>query len=183
MCSASTSTGCGRPWNTTIEPRPCIPGRPLMFRRRPIRRTRSGRYSVALGADERNLLRVLPEQLRTIMANTDDPGLRRLFPPAYSSPEHQEHQDEFRRLMTEDLLARHREALDVLEATAGAEELTAEELDGWMRSLNSLRLVLGTRLDVTEDDDPADHLTDEHALYYFLGYLQECVVAALSGED
>jgi hypothetical protein len=152
-------------------------------KKRPIRKTRSGRYLITLGVDERNLLRILPEQLRTILGQTDDPGLRRLFPPAYSSPQHQEQQDEFRRLMTEDLVARHREALDVLEATADAGELDAEQLDGWMRALNSIRLVLGTRLDVTEEDDPADHMTDEHALYYFLGYLQECVIAALSGED
>jgi hypothetical protein len=154
-----------------------------MFRRRPVRRTRSGRYSITLGVEEREVLRVLPEQLRAILVNTDDPGLRRLFPPAYSSPADDEHQEEFRRLMTEDLLARHREALDVLEATATADEVTAEQLEGWMRALNSIRLVLGTRLDVTEDDDPAEHMTDEHAIYYFLGYLQECVIAALSGEE
>jgi hypothetical protein len=154
-----------------------------MFRRRPIRRTRSGRYSVNLGAEERELLRILPDQLGAVLAHTDEPALRRLFPPAYSSPEHQEQQDEFRRLMTEDLVARHGEALEVLETTADAGELTAEQLDAWMRALNSIRLVLGTRLDVTEEDDPADHMTDEHALYYFLGYLQESVIAALSGED
>ncbi len=154
-----------------------------MFRRRPIRRTRSGRYSVNLADHERNLLRILPEQLRAILTDADDPGLRRLFPPAYSSAEHHEEQAEFRRLMTEDLVARHREALDVLESTADADELTAEQLDGWMRSLNSIRLVLGTRLDVTEEDDLTTHLTDEHALYYFLGYLQECVVAALSDDE
>jgi hypothetical protein len=153
-----------------------------MFSRRPIRRTRQGRFAVSLNADERNLLRVLPGQLRTILTETDDPGLRRLFPPAYSSPDHKEQAEEYRRLMTEDLVTRHGEALDTLERTAGATELTADELDGWMRSLNSLRLVLGTRLAVTEEDDPTTHMTDEHTLYYFLGYLQECAVEALSGE-
>lgn len=154
-----------------------------MFRRRPVRRTRSGRYTVSLSPDERHLLRTLPEQLAALLANTDDPGLRRLFPPAYSSPDDEAHEQEFRRLMTEDLLARHREALEVLASTADAEELTAEQLDGWMRGLNSIRLVLGTRLDVSEDDDPSGPFDPEQALYYFLGYLQECVVAALLGED
>ena len=154
-----------------------------MFRRRPVRRNRSGRYTVSLGSDERELLRGLPDQLRVVLADTDDPALRRLYPPAYSSPDDADNQEEFRRLMTEDLLERHRQALDVLEATAGADELTPEQLEGWMRALNSLRLVLGTRLDVQEDDDLSQHMTPEHALYYFLGYLQECVVAALSGEE
>jgi hypothetical protein len=151
-----------------------------MFRRRPIRRTRSGRYSVNLGAEERELLRILPDQLGAVLAHTNEPALRRLFPPAYSSPEHEEQQEEFRRLMTEDLIAGHREALDVLKTTAGADEVSAEQLEGWMRSLNSIRLVLGTRLDVTEDDSPQDATSDEHVIYYFLGYLQECVVEALS---
>ncbi len=154
-----------------------------MFSRRPVRRTRQGRYVVNLGADERNLLRSLPTQMRAVLTDTDDPGLRRLFPPAYSSPQHREHADEYRRLMTEDLVQRHRDALDVLERTADAEELSGEELEGWMRSLNGLRLVLGTRLGVTEDDDPSLQMTSEYALYYFLGYLQECVVEALSGDS
>jgi hypothetical protein len=153
-----------------------------MFSRRPIRRTRHGRYTVNLGADERQLLRILPGQMKTLLTDTDDPGVRRLFPPAYSSPEHQEQADEYRRLMTEDLVERHREALDVLERTADATELSPAELDGWMRSLNSLRLVLGTRLGVTEDDDVSLRMSNEHALYYFLGYLQECAVEALAGD-
>jgi hypothetical protein len=153
-----------------------------MFSRRPIRPTRQGRFTVNLGVDERNLLRVLPGQMKAILTDTDDPGLRRLFPPAYSSPEDHEHAVEFRRLMTEDLVERHREALDVLERTADATDLSAEELDGWMRSLNSLRLVLGTRLGVTEDDDVSNHMSADFALYYFLGYLQECAVEALSGD-
>jgi hypothetical protein len=154
-----------------------------MFSRRPIRRTRRGRYALTLGADERELLRVLPGQMKAVLTDIDDPGLRRLFPPAYSSPEHREQADEYRRLMTDDLIQRHREALDVLERTAGADELSAEEVEGWMRSLNSLRLVLGTRLGVTEDDDVTTQMSNEYALYYFLGYLQECAVAALSGDD
>jgi hypothetical protein len=152
-----------------------------MFSRRPIRPTRRGRFSVNLGTDERTLLRMLPAQMKAILTDTDDPGLRRLFPPAYSSPAHQEHAAEYRRLMTEDLLQRHSDALDILERTADADDLSAEELEGWMRSLNSLRLVLGTRLDVTEDDDVATHTSHDYALYYFLGYLQECAVEALSG--
>jgi hypothetical protein len=154
-----------------------------MFARRPVRRTRQGRYAVTLGADERNLLRTLPGQMRAVLTDTDDPGLRRLFPPAYSSPEHREHADEYRRLMTEDLVQRHQDALDILERTADVDELSPEEMEAWMRSLNSLRLVLGTRLGVTEDDDVSNHMSAEFALYYFLGYLQECVVEALSGES
>ena len=152
-----------------------------LFDRRPIRRTRSGAYAVDLGPDERAVLGSLPAQMREALAERDDPSLRRLFPPAYASPEDREKEEEFERLMGEDLLAGHREALGVLESTASAPELTAEQLDGWLRALNSIRLLLGTRLEVSEDDDTDPSASPAHALYYFLGYLQESGIDALSG--
>lgn len=154
-----------------------------MFARRPVRRSRQGRYQVNLSKQERELLALLPSQLVDALSDPDDPGLRRLFPPAYHSEEDAARQAEYRRLMQEDLLDRHREALECLARTAGAYELSEEELVAWMRSLNDLRLVLGTRLDVSEDDDPALARDPEHQVYYFLGYLQECVVEALEGQS
>lgn len=149
-----------------------------MSLRRPIRRTRSGRYQLALGAQERELLASLAPQLRQMLSDPDQPGLLRLFPPAYSAATDQEHQEEYQRLMREDLVERHGAALDVLVQTAQADELDAAQMDAWMRALNHLRLVIGTHLDVTDDDsDPGQD--PEHQVYYLLGYLQECVVEAL----
>lgn len=150
--------------------------------RRPVRRTRSGRYALNLSADERAVLESLAPQLREALTDPDAPGLRRLFPPAYGEEVDADKQEEYARLMQEDLVERHGAALSVLEQTARADELSADELDAWVRALNHLRLVIGTSLDVTEADDP--HTNDpEHQLYYFLGYLQECVVEALAGDD
>lgn len=146
---------------------------------KPIRRTRSGKYQVNLGEPERQLLKELPAQLRERLADPDDPMLRRLFPPAYTDDP--DAAEEYRRLMTEDLVDRHRAALDVLEQTADAVQLDEEELTAWMGALNQLRLVLGTGLDVSEDDDPSQATSPEYQLYYFLGALQELVVDALSG--
>ena len=50
-------------------------------------------------------------------------------------------------------MARHREELDLLASTADAERLSEEQLLAWTRALNSLRLVLGTFLDVQEGDE------------------------------
>jgi Domain of unknown function (DUF2017) len=150
-----------------------------MFRR-PIRRTRSGKYQLNLGAGERALLAALAPQLRELLTDPDQPGLRRLFPPAYGDDQDAEHEEEYRRLMQEDLVARHEAALEVLEETANANELNPEQMEGWMRALNQLRLVIGTRLDVTEEDDLAATEDPDRQVYYLLGYLQECVVEALS---
>jgi hypothetical protein len=54
-----------------------------------------------------------------------------------------------------------------------------------MGAINDLRLVLGTRLDVSEDMDldalaDDDPLTPAFALYGYLGWLQEQIVAALA---
>ncbi len=151
-----------------------------MIRR--IQRDRKGGYRVRLPPEERELLRSLPAQLREVM-QTNDPGLRRLFPPAY--PDDGEADDEFRRLMREELLEGKLAALQVVEETAGADHLSGDQLEGWLGALESLRLYLGTQLDISEatygeELDPDDPAAPALALYGYLSWLQEEVVAALS---
>lgn len=152
------------------------------FERR-VRRTRRGVYELRIPSEERDLLRTMPGQLRELLS-TDDPSLVRLFPPAYVDDA--EREAEYRRFVREDLLARHREALDLMEATLDAETLTEDELSGWLSVINDLRLVLGTRLDVSEetfDDEIAadDPRAGALALYGYLSWLQEHIVDALAG--
>jgi hypothetical protein len=114
---------------------------------------------------------------------TDDPSLRRLFPPAY--PEDGEADDELRRLMRDDLLEGKLMALRVVEESAGADHLSDEQLEGWLGALESLRLYLGTQLDISEatyeeELDPDDPAAPALALYGYLSWLQEEAVAALS---
>jgi hypothetical protein len=142
--------------------------------------TRHGDFRLRLGREERRALRALPAQLRELLG-TDDPSLRRLFPPAYEDDP--ESEDEYRRLVRDELLAGRRRALEVMEETAGADRLTVEQLEAWLSALNDLRLVLGTRLGVTEatlldDLDPSDPRAAEYALYGYLSWLQEQAVAA-----
>jgi len=149
----------------------------------PVRRVASGGFAVTLSDDERDVLRGLPTQLRELLGS-DDPSLRRLFPPAY--PDDDELEAEYRQLMSEDLLAGHAASLDLMEATVDHDELTEDELVGWLGALNDLRLVLGTRLDVTEDLDPTtidpkDPRRHAFALYHYLTWLQDEVITALSG--
>jgi hypothetical protein len=149
---------------------------------RRIRRTRRGDFEVRLPDEERALLRDLVPQLRTILDNDlSDPSLRRLFPTAY--PDDPERDQEYRQLVGDELLERRRAALDTLLATVDATRLSEDELTAWMGSVNDLRLVLGTRLDVSEDMDPVPEPDDPNApllvLYGYLGYLLESIVEAL----
>ncbi|WP_413757439.1 DUF2017 domain-containing protein [Streptomyces sp. MMBL 11-3] len=137
-----------------------------------------------------------------------DPVLKRLFPDAYSgpgveatSPEQAEQQraysSEFRRFTENDLRAGKRDnalvvirSLDSLAADGkgGAVlKLAPEESKQWLGSLNDLRLAIGSRLDVVdeEDTDLLYRLPDDDPrkpmvmAYLWLGGLQETLVETL----
>jgi hypothetical protein len=154
------------------------------MRGRLIERDREGGYRLELPREERALLASLPRQLREVLqADERDAGLRRLFPPAYADDA--EADDEYRRLMRAELLEGKLAALRVVEETAFAEHLTEEDLEGWLGAIESLRLYLGTQLDVTEATyeralDPDDPDAPALALYGYLSWLQEEAVEALS---
>ena len=155
-----------------------------MFGRR-IERTRRGDFRLRLSREERELLRTLPRELGSLLASDPaDPALRRLFPPAY--PDDDEGEAEYRRLMDGELLEGRRAALRVLEETADRERLREDELEAWLGAVNDLRLVLGTRLGVTEELyerelDPRDPRAPDLAVYIYLSWLQEQLVEALDG--
>ena len=144
-------------------------------------RDRQGRFHPRLSAQERAVLGSLPAQVLELLA-TEDPATRRLFPVAY--PDDPAAEQEYRALVGEALADRHRQALDTLAELADAETLTEGELEQWMGALEVLRLVLGTKLDVTEDMadiDTHDPRAPGLTLYGYLSMLQEEIVAALSG--
>jgi len=71
------------------------------------------------------------------------------------------------------------------EITLDASALTEDELQSWLAVVNDMRLVIGVRLAVTEETAPSDYEGDEetmaaYALYAYLSYLEEEIVAALS---
>ena len=147
-----------------------------------IRRNRRGEFELRLPAEERDLLRTLPGQLREALP-TDDLAVGRLFPPAYGDDP--ELEEDYRRMVRDDLMSEHLRALQVMEETIDARRLSEEQLVGWLGALNDLRLVLGTRLHVTEetyeeDRDPGDPNTPAYALFFYLGWLEEQVVEALA---
>lgn len=150
--------------------------------RRPIRPDRQGGYELNLSGDDRELLRQLAPQFSALLDDPEQPILRRLFPPAYAQPSDAEHEEEYRRLMLEDLVARHREELDLLAATATKEHLTEEELVAWSRALNSVRLVLGTIIDVSEGDEGREPESQEELIYHWFTYLLGEAIEALGGE-
>jgi len=150
----------------------------------PIRRRRDGRYVVRLDPNARIVLADLARQLPEAIA-ARDPMVRRLFPPAYPTAELAEAEHDYRQLVDTALVNHHTEALATLVATAQADTLSDAEFQAWLDAVGSLRLVLGTRLDVHEDmeaPDPEDPRAGEYELYLFLGELQYLMVEVLAGD-
>ena len=149
--------------------------------RRGIETRRDGTFRVRLPEEERDVLAALPGQLREAL-DAEEPTLYRLFPPAYVDDD--AGNTEYAQLVGDGLLDGKLRALVHLERTAHAETLTEEDLGAWLGGLESLRLVLGTQLDVTEESygplDPSDPDAPRLALYHWLSWLQEEVVQALS---
>jgi uncharacterized protein DUF2017 len=147
-----------------------------------VRRTRRGDFEINLPQEERAILKALPHQLRELLSS-DDPALERLFPPAY--PDEPELQSEYEQLVRGDLKEQRLGSVEVMEQTIEAKRVNEEQLVAWLSALNDMRLILGTKLDVTEETDADDIRDDDplapsYALYYYLGWLEEQVVEALA---
>jgi hypothetical protein len=114
--------------------------------------------------DDRVLARLLPD------FTTDDPdlaaGMRSLHEPE----------------LIEAKDAAAVQVLDTLPEDGGRVELTPEQADTWLVSLNDVRLALGTALDVSEDmpeELPLDDPRGAHmGVYHWLTFVQDSLVQA-----
>jgi hypothetical protein len=115
-----------------------------------------------------------------------DPVLARLFPSAYAEDE--DAATEFRRYTEASLRDGKRADAEIVLRTArpGLIELDADQAKAWLRSLNDVRLALGTRLDVSEEVHvEIDRMSQDderypaYVTYDWLTYLQDSLVQAL----
>lgn len=145
-----------------------------------IARLGPGRFALEIPKAERLLLRNLLPDLGH-MVETRDPDTKRLFPTAYVDDRDKE--AEYQGMMAGELAAGRLAAIKTVEETIDEPEIDLPALENWMEAINSLRLVLGTRLEVGEDlpmldidhpDAPA------YAVYEYLGWLMEQAVRAMS---
>jgi hypothetical protein len=119
----------------------------------------------------------------------DDPVLARLLPDAYQDDP--EAAGEFRKYTESSL----REAkkyfaqtlLDTVPPNGGRVKLTADQARDWLRALNDVRLMLGVRLEVTEDFEEQlaslgqqDPRLAAFEVYGWLGAVQGSLVRAIA---
>jgi hypothetical protein len=176
----------------------------------PFRSIRGGGVKAVLAAAEASLLRSLVGQIMDLIepeaaratdldeleallqaeaAQTPtDPVLARLLPDGYRDDP--DSAGEFRKYTELSLRAVKYESaqmmLDSLPEAGGKLQLSPDQAQAWLKSLNDVRLALGTKLGVTEDfEDQWDKLTRDDPrrtafeVYAWLGAVQESLVRAL----
>ena len=158
----------------------------MMARRNlPFDFTRRG-YRCNLDSDERHLVRRLIGEVSALLTTTtaNDPKMQRLFPPAYLDDAEREAESDYQQYMHEELVASRLDCIMRVDTFLAEEintQITAEDLDAFTSALNGVRLVLGTLLDVHDDNDDNhedDNHDDEMNLYNYLSWLLESAVAA-----
>ena len=153
-------------------------------------RAKGGGVVARLDPAEAGIVGLLLDQLEQLLTADsgdvgDDPVLARLLPdghrgdPALAA--------DYRELTESALRGGKADDLATVRATlspdGGDLRLDLDQAGAWLRTTNDLRLALGTRLDVTEDTEPPDDLTDERdhqlGVYYWLTAVQGSLVDAL----
>jgi hypothetical protein len=147
------------------------------------------RFAVRLSRGVRGLLVELCRQSRALLEAEDpssDPAVSRLFPPAY--PDDPLQNLEFETNLGAGPRSGKLQALDVVERTANAPTLTEDELLAWIGVVNDLRLVLGTRIEITEEATDEDFPSDDprhetYRVYQFLGFLLQELLEGIGAAD
>lgn len=150
-----------------------------------VKRTRRGDFLLRVTTNERDVLREVAAELRELIEGGDpqDAAVRRLYPAGYLDDP--ERSAEYDRMVRDDLTRGRLEAIEQMVATLDSPRVSEDELAAWLGALNDARLVIGTRLDVTEETTMADLAGDPkrermYVLYAFLTSLEAEVVDALS---
>lgn len=157
-----------------------------MAPRQPVMPNGDRTYRLDLRDEERALIAAIVPDLRSLLA--DDPGdemLTRLFPTA--RPDDPEAEAEFQDMVRDELVSKRVARLEMVAELAEATVLNQDELAAWMGAVNDIRLVLGTRLEVSEEDEFDDVEGDDpeavaRSAYWFLGWLLEHLVEASASE-
>lgn len=162
-----------------------------MPRRVPIRRVKGG-FRLGIDADEILLVRRLVGEVRQLLESLEpgDAKMSRLFPPAYTDDD--EKNLEYQRLMRDELVASRvadLQLVDELLNDASANDSTpnpsgvfgAAQVEALARSVNSVRLVLGSLLGLDDEDDDHRRLVGrpEYELYQFLSWVLDGAVDVL----
>ena len=136
--------------------------------------TKDGDLTVRLDENLRELIRKVTEELREVLLVDDTDQVARLYPTAY--PDDDELDKDYQEMVHDQLLMDRLDGIDKLQGSLDDTTISVELADVWMNTINQARLVLGTQLDVSEDDGPIeedDPLVQNKVVYQLLSHILE----------
>jgi len=152
---------------------------------------RDGHLRLRLDEVEASLLRDLATEMQMLLEADipeQDAVKQRLFPRAYADPENEQ---TFRDLTASDLQDAKRTALREVREALGEQgavdvELGPEAITSWLRLLTDLRLAIGVRLDVDEEQmsapiDPDDPNAGAMSVLHWLGWVEGSILERIEG--
>lgn len=140
---------------------------------------KAGQISVRLDETMRALIKQVAEELREVLLVEDPELTRRLYPTAY--PDDDALEDGYQEVVHDQLLMARLDGIDQLQASIDDEEISLNTADAWMNTINQIRLVLGTKLDVGEeqvDIDQDDPESTSYVIYQVLSHILEELTSA-----
>jgi hypothetical protein len=143
-------------------------------------------FTLHIGADERLVVAGLLTELRDMQTDPDAAdAVARLFPVVHPTDPVEE--EEWQRLMRDELITSRSSAIDtvvgILQRPGRKLPISADEMQAFIQAVNSIRLVLGTVLEVSEDEEevPPELLeSPEYGLYAYLSFVLDASVRVLS---
>jgi len=142
-------------------------------------KAKDGEIQVRLDDNLRALLMKVSEELREVLLVDEGEQVTRLYPPAY--PDDEESQDQYREMVHDQLLMQRLDGIDKLQASVDDEQISSDVADTWMNTINQARLVLGTQLDVSEEDGPVENNDPDlqsKIVYQVLSHILEDLTSA-----
>ncbi|MFV1991341.1 MAG: DUF2017 family protein [Acidimicrobiales bacterium] len=138
-----------------------------------------GGVRVHISQDERAVLRQLADEYREVLLGEKSDATRRLFPNAYAADP--EANAAFIATSHDLLLRKRLDNLDLFEGSIDETQLRIDQAEIWIGIINDIRLVIGTALDVSEDQypDATDDATYSEIVYSHLGYMLGDLLTAL----
>ena len=137
----------------------------------------NGNYQVAVSENEKDLISIISAEVNSFIQRRGG-EVSRLFPSAYI--DQPEAENEYQTMIHDDLVSAHTSALETLTKSLTKPEVMENDLVEMMRALNILRLFLGERINISEDNpSETDPSYDIWILFQIFGQMLSSIIDVL----
>ena len=145
----------------------------------------SGSFKIDIPDWQIQIFHNLAEELQAIISNGNNHLTSRLFPVAYQSD--RAANAEYEQLTHEELLQSHLASIKLIEEISNNAEVSESTLIEIMQGINILRLVLGTRLKIDdENSESSSEISESHPdhnlrlVFHLLGQTLSTIVDSIN---